>query len=651
MQQPLWTPTAERITTTRLDAFRRLVNQRHGLQLADYPALHAWSVDKREAFWQAIVDFFGVRFSAQPAAVLREGAAMPSAHWFPGATLNFAEHLLRRRDNHPALVAIGEDGSREQLSYAELAAHVAGLQRSLQAAGVGVGDRVAAFMPNTWQTLVGMLATASLGATWSSCSPDFGTQGVIDRFGQIEPKVLIAAAGYRYAGKNLDLTAKLNEILDRLPTLQQLVVVPYSNSGTQPSDFKTVAPVALWDGFYQAGGEPQFTPVPFEQPLYILYSSGTTGVPKCIVHGVGGTLLQHVKELGLHADLHADDTLFYYTTCGWMMWNWLVSGLALGATLVLFDGSPFHPGAERLIDLIDAENISIFGTSAKFIAALEKAGAKPRETHKLNHLKAILSTGSPLAHESFEYVYRDIKHDVCLSSISGGTDIVSCFALGNPVLPVWCGELQCKGLGMDVQVWSDAGKPVIGEKGELVCAKHFTSMPVGFWNDANGEKFRSAYFDTFSGVWAHGDYAEETEHGGLIIHGRSDAVLNPGGVRIGTAEIYRQVEKVEEVLESIAIGQDWDSDVRVVLFVRLRDGVVLSDELKQRICQVIRANTTPRHVPAKVIAVADIPRTISGKIVELAVRNVVHGKPVKNTDALANPQALELYRDLPELQS
>jgi acetoacetyl-CoA synthetase len=575
---------------------------------------------------------------------------MPSAHWFPGATLNFAEHLLRRRDSHPALVAIGEDGSREQLTYAELAAHVAGLQRQLQAAGVGPGDRVAAFMPNTWQTVVGMLAASSLGATWSSCSPDFGTQGVIDRFGQIEPKVLIAAAGYRYAGKNLDLTDKLNEILERLPSLQQLLLVPYSNPKARTEALQTEAQVSLWQDFYQPGGTPAFTQVAFDHPLYILYSSGTTGVPKCIVHGSGGVLLQHVKELGLHTDLSASDCLFYYTTCGWMMWNWLVSGLALGATLVLFDGSPFHPGAERLIDLIDAENISIFGTSAKYLAALEKAGAKPGSTHRLQRLKAILSTGSPLSHESFDYVYREIKSDLCLSSISGGTDIVSCFALGNPLLPVWRGELQCKGLGMDVQVWNDAGQPVIGEKGELVCAKHFPSMPVGFWNDPQGEKFKSAYFDTFPGVWAHGDYAEETAHGGLVIHGRSDAVLNPGGVRIGTAEIYRQVEKVEEVLESIAIGQDWNNDVRVVLFVRLREGVSLTDELQERIRQVIESNTSTRHVPAKIIAVTDIPRTISGKIVELAVRNVVHGKPVKNTDALANPEALELYKDLPELQ-
>ncbi len=651
MQQPLWTPSAERIAATRMDALRRFINQRHSLDLADYPALHAWSVAQREAFWQAIVDFFGIRFSEPPHAVLEEGLMMPSARWFPGARLNFAEHLLRRRDAHPALVAIGEDGSREQLSYLELAAHVAGLQQSLEAAGVGVGDRVAAFMPNTWQTVVGMLAAASLGATWSSCSPDFGTQGVIDRFGQIQPKVLIAAAGYRYAGKQLDLTEKLNEILEGLPSLQQLIVVPYARPGVQVGDFNTDAQVALWDDFYRPGGEPQFTPVPFDQPLYILYSSGTTGVPKCIVHGVGGTLLQHVKELGLHTDLHDSDTLFYYTTCGWMMWNWLVSGLALGATLVLFDGSPFHPDAERLIDLIDSESISIFGTSAKYLAALEKAGAKPGRSHRLERLKTILSTGSPLAHESFDYVYREIKQDLCLSSISGGTDIVSCFALGNPVLPVWRGELQCKGLGMDVQVWNEAGQAVIGEKGELVCARHFPSMPVGFWNDPNDEKFRAAYFDTFPGIWAHGDYAEETEHGGLVIHGRSDAVLNPGGVRIGTAEIYRQVEKVEEVLESIAIGQDWQGDVRVLLFVRLREGLTLSEEMQARIRQVIRANTTPRHVPAKIIQVADIPRTISGKIVELAVRNVVHGQPVKNTDALANPEALALYQDLPQLKT
>ncbi|PAU65555.1 acetoacetate--CoA ligase [Pseudomonas indica] len=649
MQTPLWTPSAERIAATRMEAFRNFANQRHALALADYPALHAWSIEDRPAFWQAIVDFFDVRFQQPPRSVLEEGEAMPSAHWFPGATLNFAEHLLRRRDDHPALVAIGEDGSREQLSYAELAAHVAGLQRSLEAAGIGPGDRVAAFMPNTWQTVVGMLATTSLGATWSSCSPDFGTQGVVDRFGQIEPKVLIAAAGFRYAGNNTDLTGKLNEILERLPSLQQLIVIPYSNPAVTAEAFQTSARVTLWQDSYRPGGEPHFQPVPFEQPLYILYSSGTTGVPKCIVHGTGGVLLQHLKELGLHTDLRADDCLFYYTTCGWMMWNWLVSGLALGATLVLFDGSPFQPGPERLMDLIDAEGISIFGTSAKFLAALEKAGVRPGASHRLERLRTILSTGSPLSHESFEFVYREIKADLCLSSISGGTDIVSCFALGNPVLPVWRGELQCKGLGMAVEVWNDAGQPVHGEKGELVCTRHFPSMPVGFWNDPDGAKFHAAYFETFPGIWAHGDYAEETGHGGLVIHGRSDAVLNPGGVRIGTAEIYRQVEKVPEVLESIAIGQDWAGDVRVVLFVRLRDGVALDEPLQERIREVIRRNTTSRHVPAKIVAVPDIPRTISGKIVELAVRNVVHGRPVKNTDALANPEALEHFRNRREL--
>lgn len=650
MQQPLWTPSSERIAATRMDAFRRFVNQRHGLALADYSALHAWSINQRADFWQAIVDYFEVHFSQAPSQVLSEQPGMPDASWFPGARLNFAEHLLRRRDEHPALVAIAEDGSREELSFAQLAEHVAGLQRSLRAAGVVAGDRVAAFMPNTWQTLVGMLAATSLGASWSSCSPDFGTQGVIDRFGQIEPKVLIACAGYHYAGKQLDLTAKLNEILAQLPSLEQLLIVPYAWPQVQTGDFTSRARVSLWADFYQAGGEPEFTPVAFDHPLYILYSSGTTGVPKCIVHGTGGTLLQHLKELGLHTDLHPEDRLFYFTTCGWMMWNWLVSGLAVGATLVLFDGSPFHPGAERLLDMIDAEHINVFGTSAKYLAALEKAGARPAQSHRLSGLKSLLSTGSPLSHESFEYVYREIKADLCLSSISGGTDIVSCFALGNPVLPVWPGELQCKGLGMAVEVWDDEGHPLSGGKGELVCTRHFPSMPTGFWQDADGSRFRAAYFERFPGVWAHGDYAEETAHGGLVIHGRSDAVLNPGGVRIGTAEIYRQVEKVEAVLESIAIGQEWQGDVRVVLFVRLREGVELSDALQEQIRQTIRANTTPRHVPARIVAVADIPRTISGKIVELAVRNVVHGLPVKNTEALANPEALALFRDLPALQ-
>lgn len=651
MNPLLWTPSPERIAATRMDAFRRKVAQQHGLDLPDYAALHAWSIAEREAFWLAIVDTFGVQFHEAPTAVLEEGPEMPDARWFPGATLNFAEHLLRRRDGKPALIAISEDEQREVISHAELAAQVAGLQRALREAGVGAGDRVAAFMPNTWQTVVGMLATTSLGATWSSCSPDFGTQGVIDRFGQIEPKVLIACAGYRYAGKVLDLTAKLNEILAQLPSLEQLLIVPYANGHARRSDFQTPARVSLWQDFFHSGGEPVFTPVPFDHPLYILYSSGTTGVPKCIVHGAGGVLLQHLKEHGLHVDLGPDDTLFYYTTCGWMMWNWLVSGLAVGATLVLYDGSPFHPGPERLMDLVDAEDISVFGTSAKYIAALEKANVRPRQTHSLARLKTILSTGSPLAHESFDYVYRDVKPDLCLSSISGGTDIVSCFAIGNPTAPVWRGEMQCKGLGMAVEVWGEDGKPVRGEKGELVCVRHFPSIPVGFWNDENNEKFLDAYFATFPGVWAHGDYAEETEHGGLVIHGRSDAVLNPGGVRIGTAEIYRQVEKIEQVLESIAIGQEWQGDVRVVLFVRLRDGVALDEALQERIRQTIRNNTTPRHVPAKILAVSDIPRTISGKIVELAVRNVVHGRPVKNTDALANPQALELFRDRKELES
>ncbi|VVN66428.1 acetoacetate--CoA ligase [Pseudomonas fluorescens] len=650
MSEILWQPSAERISKTHMEVFRRFINHRHDLDIADYCALHQWSVEQREAFWQAIVDFFDIEFHTPPSAVLVEGLAMPSAQWFPGATLNFAEHLLRRRDNCPAIISIRENGQREQLTYADLAKHVAGLQKSLRAAGVGVGDRVAACMPNSWQTLVGMLATTSLGAIWSCSSPDFGTQGVIDRFGQIEPKVLITCAGYRYAGKELDQTAKINEILQRLPSLQQLIIVPYARPQTRVEDYQSPAKVALWNDFYQAAGEPEFVAVPFDHPLYILYSSGTTGVPKCIIHSTGGVLLQHVKEHGLHVDLGRDDLLFYYTTCGWMMWNWLVSALAVGASVLLYDGSPFHPGPARLIDLIDSEQITVFGTSPKYLASLESAGVQPRHSHQLDSLKTLLSTGSALSPQSYDYVYREIKSDLCLASMSGGTDIVSCFAAGNPLLPVRRGEMQGKGLGMAIEVWNDAGQPVVGEKGELVCTRHFPAIPIGFWNDPQQEKFRASYFSQFPGVWAQGDYAEQLPHGSLMIHGRSDAVLNPGGVRIGTAEIYRQVEKIEQVLESIAIGQSWQDDVRVVLFVRLREGVELDAALEEEIRQVIRSNTTPRHVPAKILAVTDIPRTISGKIVELAVRNVVHGEVVKNTDALANPQALEQFRDRAELK-
>jgi acetoacetyl-CoA synthetase len=649
MSDILWQPSPERIARSRIDALRRFVNERHSLQLNDYPALHAWSIDQREAFWQAIVDFFDIRFHQCPTAVLVEGPNMPSARWFPGATLSFAEHLLRRRDNTVAVVAVDEDGTEQTLTWAELAAQVAGLQKSLQAVGVTQGDRVAACMPNTWQTLVGMLATASLGAIWSCSSPDFGTQGVIDRFGQIEPKVLITCAGYRYAGKVIDQRPKVNEILARLPSLQQLIVLPYARADARVEDFETQAGVALWEDFYQSGGEPEFASVPFDHPLYILYSSGTTGVPKCIVHSTGGVLLQHMKEHGLHVDLGPGDRLFYYTTCGWMMWNWLVSALAVGSSVVLYDGSPFHPGPERLLDLIDQQRISVFGTSPKYLAALESQGIQPRQSHDLGSLKTLLSTGSALAPHSYDYVYRDFKADVCLASMSGGTDIVSCFVNGNPLSAVRRGEMQGKSLGMAVQVWNEAGEAVIGEKGELVCTRHFPAMPIGLWNDPRQDKLRASYFSQFPGVWAQGDYAEELAHGGLLIHGRSDAVLNPGGVRIGTAEIYRQVEKVEEVLDSVAIGQQWQGDVRVVLFVRLRDGVVLDDALEQKIRQVIRVNTTPRHVPAKILAVSDIPRTISGKVVELAVRNVVHGEAVKNTDALANPEALEQFRGRPEL--
>lgn len=649
MSQILWRPSAERVNQSRMDALRKQINHAHGLSLDDYPALHRWSVQHPGAFWQAIATSFDVRWSAAPRTALEIGPTLSEARWFPGATLNYAEHLLRRRDDRPAVISVREDGTRRAFDWKALAAHVAGVQRALLDAGIEPGDRVAAVMPNTWEALVAMLACASLGAIWSSSSPDFGVHGIVDRFSQIEPRLLIACAGYHYAGKAIDQVEKINQVVAQLPSVERLVVVPYTRAQTEAVAFGGV-PTCLWDDWYQPGGEPTFTPLPFDHPLYILYSSGTTGVPKCIVHRAGGVLLQHLKEHGLHADLKADDVLFFYSTCGWMMWNWLVSGLAVGATLVLFDGSPFHPGPERLLDLIDAERITAFGTSAKYLASLEQHGLEPMRTHDLGSLRTLMSTGSPLSPQSFDYVYGRLKADLCLASMSGGTDIVSCFVLGNPTLPVRRGEIQCKGLGMAVEVWNEAGQPVVGEKGELVCTQPFPSMPLGFWGDQDGARYRAAYFEQFPGVWCQGDYAEEQAEGGLQIHGRSDAVLNPGGVRIGTAEIYRQVDKVEDVVESIAIGQQWQDDVRVVLFVRLREGLQLDDALRQRIRQVIRQFTTPRHVPALIVQVDDIPRTLSGKLVELAVRNVVHGLPVKNTDALANPEALAQFRDRPELK-
>ncbi|MBN8432232.1 acetoacetate--CoA ligase [Microbulbifer salipaludis] len=648
---PLWQPTPEAVAATQMDQFRRRVNDHHQRSLPDYAALYQWSVDNRESFWGELWDYGEVVASARGERVLGKDT-MPGAEWFPDARLNFAENLLRFRDDRVALIERLENGGRRQLTYAQLFEKVERLAAALVSAGVGNGDRVAGFMPNIIDTVVAMLATTSLGAIWTSCSPDFGINGVLDRFGQVEPKVLFACEGYFYNGKTIDSLPRLAQIVEQIESIQQLVVVPVARDASQTADaIGGLDRATTLDAFTEtAPARPlSFEQTAFNHPLYIMYSSGTTGVPKCIVHGVGGTLLQHIKEHRLHTDISRDDTLFYFTTCGWMMWNWLVSGLACGATLVLYDGSPFYPAAQCLWDMADEENISVFGTSAKYIAALEKAGCKPRESHQLERLRAVLSTGSPLAHEGFRYVYRDIKADVCLSSISGGTDIVSCFALGNPALPVYPGELQCRGLGMAVEVWNDDGKPVLEDKGELVCARSFPCMPIGFWNDPDGSKYHGAYFDSWPGVWAHGDYAEITEHGGVIIYGRSDAVLNPGGVRIGTAEIYRQVEKVEEVLDSICIGQEWRDDVRVVLFVVLREGLTLDDELTQKIRTTIRANTTPRHVPAKVIQVADIPRTISGKIVELAVRNVVHGKPVKNQEALANPQALKLFENLAAL--
>ena len=661
---PIWTPDAASVAAANVTRFIRELNEP---DVRDSPSLYRWSIDRPDKFWAAVWRFNGViadeHAGREPWDVVFAGGermAPPDVHgphWFPGSRLNFAENLLRYRDDKDALALWNERGVARRLTFAELADAVARFADHLRALGVSVGDRVAGFVPNVPEAVVAMLATTSIGAIWSSCSPDFGPLGVLDRFGQIAPKVLIIADGYRYGSRTFDSLERAREFLPQLPSVEQVVVIPNVAEDDRRPSLDALGKAVWWDVVLRnAAAAPalSFERMPFDHPVYIMYSSGTTGLPKCMVHGAGGTLLQHLKELVLHTDLTRDDRIMYFTTCGWMMWNWLVSSLAVGSTVVLYDGAPILRGRAIMWDIVAEERIAVFGTSAKWLALTEKEGARPRETHDLSRLRAILSTGSPLAEESFDYVYRDVKADVRLSSISGGTDIISCFALGDPTLPVYRGELQTRGYGMRVEVWNEDGESVVEVPGELVCTAPFPSMPVAFWNDPDGSRYRAAYFEKWPGVWSHGDYAELTEHGGVIIHGRSDATLNPGGVRIGTAEIYRQVEHMPEVLESVVIGQTVMTkrgvDDRIVLFVRLREGSTLDDSLRDRIRRQIRENVTPHHVPKKILEVADIPRTISGKITELAVRDVVHGRPVKNVEALANPSALELFRDLPELR-
>ncbi|MDS1138639.1 acetoacetate--CoA ligase [Nitratireductor indicus] len=647
---PLWTPSEEQRRNEPLTAFTALAEKTAGRPLPDYEALHAWSVDDREGFWSLIWDHCGV-IGDKGARVLVDGERMPGASFFPDARLNFAENLLRRSGSAEAMVFRGEDKVERRLSWDELSEMVSRLQQLFRSEGLKAGDRVAAMMPNMPETIAAMLAAASIGAVWSSCSPDFGVQGVLDRFGQIEPSIFLAPDGYWYGGKSFDVSGKVGEILAQLPSVRRALIVDYLGHAAEAAE-KIDRAQAFGEAISAfASGTPEFERLPFAHPLYILFSSGTTGVPKCIVHSAGGTLLQHLKEHRLHAGIVPGDRFFYFTTCGWMMWNWLASGLASEATLLLYDGSPFHPDGNILFDFAEAEGMTYFGTSAKFIDAVRKAGLKPMETHDLSKVRTISSTGSPLAPENFEFVYQAIKQDVHLASISGGTDIVSCFVLGVPTLPVWLGEIQGAGLGLAVEVWDEEGRPMSRGKGELVCSRAFPSMPVGFWNDPDNAKYRAAYFERFDNIWCHGDFAEWTDHGGMIIHGRSDATLNPGGVRIGTAEIYNQVEQMPEILEAICIGQDWDDDVRVVLFVRLADGVALDADLEKAIRTKIRTGASPRHVPARIVAVSDIPRTKSGKITELAVRDIVHGREVKNKEALANPEALEFYRDIDVLRS
>jgi acetoacetyl-CoA synthetase len=642
--QPLWTPSDALLRDSNMAHFIAEVNKRHNLDIKDYDSLWRWSVDERESFWSLIWEFFDVKASRRWDSVLANDQ-MPGAEWFGGARLNFAENLLRYRDDRTALVFRNEHGTRRTFTYAELYDEVSRVRAGLDAAGVVKGDRVAAYLPNMAETVIVMLATTSVGAVFSSTSPDFGVDGVLDRFGQIEPKVLFAADGYYYNNKTHQGLDVLQKIVPRLPSVEQVVIVAHTSDDPAIGD---VPKAVHYRDFKGPAGEIDFAPLPFDHPQFILYSSGTTGKPKCIVHGLGGVLLQHLKELGLHTNVSREDVVFYFTTCGWMMWNWLTSALALGATVVLYDGAPMASGADAMMRMAEEEQISMFGTSAKFISALEKTGVGEAAQKQMACVRTILSTGSPLMPENYDYVYNTLRPGVQLASISGGTDIVSCFALGCPIKPVWRGELQCLGLGLAVDAFDDEGRHT-DDAGELVCTKAFPVMPVCFWNDPEDKRYNKAYFERFPGVWCHGDWVRVTEHGGLVIYGRSDAVLNPGGVRIGTAEIYRQVEKLPEIAESLAIGQQWHGDVRVVLFVRMQPDEAFSDELTYKIRRIIRQNETPRHVPAVILEVPDLPRTRSGKISEIAVRDVVDGRKVKNTEALANPEALDAFANRSEL--
>ncbi|MGB8720264.1 MAG: acetoacetate--CoA ligase [Desulfobacterales bacterium] len=649
MDRLLWQPSQDRILKTNMYRFIQFINERHGKNFSDYPALYQWSVDNIADFWAAIWDFADIRASQPYSEVIDDATKMPGAKWFGGARLNFAENLLRYRDDRVALVFKGEDQNTVRITYAQLYDEVARVAKALRDMGVSVGDRVVGFMPNMPQTTIAMLAATSIGATWSSCSPDFGIKGVLDRFGQIKPKVIFTANGYFFKGKKLDSLERIANILKNLPSIEKVVVVPY----TDPAPDISAVPKAVNFADFksaEANLEIDFAQLPFDHPLYIMYSSGTTGLPKCMVQSAGGILVHQMKELILHTDLRREDVIFYFTTCGWMMWNWLTSALSVGATVVLFDGNPFHPHPGALWEMAEQEKITVFGTSAGYLTALQNFGVTPGKTYDLSPLRAVLSTGSPLSEEGFDFVYSEIKKDLQLASISGGTDLNGCFALGNPMGPVYSGELQCRGLGMKVLAFDENGQPVIGQQGELVCTAPFPSMPIYFWDDPDNSKYHAAYFDVYPNVWRHGDFIKISSRGGVTIYGRSDATLNPGGVRIGTAEIYRQVEQLEEIEDSVVVGQPWKGDVRVVLFVKLMPGFELTEDLKKRICKTIRDNASPRHVPSKIISVPAVPYTLNMKKVELAVRKVIQGQEVKNKDALSNPEVLDFYADIKELR-